>query len=469
MEVDRYSFPRRRLLKRAGQLALVLGGAACGARSGSRAPISPFSSDEAATVLIVGAGIAGLAAAQTLQQAGRTVTVLEGRDRVGGRIHTSHALAVPFDLGASWIHGIRGNPLTALASDYGLATTPTDYEDMVLRDSQGEIAQGLIWQGYRRYEELSSVIKVAGETLEADISLHQAVEQWWAQNLLPPDLAAVVQWWLDSETVLELGLDRTDLSLWEWQEELAFLGADVTFPDGFGQLPQAMAAGLDIRLNQTVTAIAHDSTGITLTTADGDIHQADAVVVTVPLGVLQRGDMIFEPPLPEETQQAIAALTMGVLNKVGLTFPRQFWPDATILGYPNHPTDAVYYGVNLTPHQGTPTLMLLSGGDNARRQEALSDGALMAEIMGQLRSHYGANVPEPTGMVRTRWGQDPFAYGSYSNLPVGSTATARATLARSVSPNLLLAGEAASDYPGTVHGAYLSGLQAAETLLGQSE
>jgi monoamine oxidase len=124
MEVDRYSFPRRCLLKRAGQLALVLGGAACGARSGSRAPISPFSSDEAATVLIVGAGIAGLAAAQTLQQAGRTVTVLEGRDRVGGRIHTSDALAVPFDLGASWIHGIRGNPLTALAADYGLATIP---------------------------------------------------------------------------------------------------------------------------------------------------------------------------------------------------------------------------------------------------------------------------------------------------------------------------------------------------------
>lgn len=456
-------WPRRRVLKRAASfMALGLtSGIACAARP-RRSPTPP---DSIGSVVIVGAGMAGLGAAQTLQQAGVTVTVVEGRDRVGGRIHTSQDLAVPIDLGASWIHGTQGNPLTDLVADYGITTASTDYDAMVLRGSDGEVAAATVAAGYRQYGELQRAVKAAGADLAQDTSVQWAVDRWWADHDLPPELAGAVRWWLESETTLEFGLDRTDLSLWEWDEDEALPGGDVLFPAGFSQLPLALAADLDIHLGQRVTTIAYGSRGVTLTTATGQTYQADGAVVTVPVGVLQRGDLRFDPPLPEEVQTAIAALRMGVLNKVGLTFPQQFWPDTTILGYLDRANTTLAYGVNLAAYHDTPALMLLSGGANARRQEALSDEALGADILAQLRSHYGPGVPEPTGLVRTRWSQDPFAYGSYSNLPVGSTVAARHTLARPIAPNLLLAGEAMADYPATVHGAYLSGLQAAATLL----
>ena len=250
-------WPRRRVLKRAASfMALGLtSGIACAARP-RRSPTPP---DSIGSVVIVGAGMAGLGAAQTLQQAGVTVTVVEGRDRVGGRIHTSQDLAVPIDLGASWIHGTQGNPLADLVADYGITTAPTDYDAMVLRGSDGEVAAATVAAGYRQYGELQQAVKAAGADLEQDTSVQWAVDRWWADHDLPPELAGAVRWWLESETTLEFGLDRTDLSLWEWDEDEALPGEDVLFPAGFSQLPLALAADLDIHLGQRVTAIAYET------------------------------------------------------------------------------------------------------------------------------------------------------------------------------------------------------------------
>lgn len=90
-------------------------------------------------VLIIGAGIAGLAAAKQLQQYGFQVTVLEGRDRLGGRIHTDRSLGFPVDLGASWIHGITNNPIENLARQWYIEIQPTDLDYILLYGSNGKL------------------------------------------------------------------------------------------------------------------------------------------------------------------------------------------------------------------------------------------------------------------------------------------------------------------------------------------
>ena len=97
-------------------------------------------------ILVVGAGMAGLSAARILHDAGYVVTLLEGRDRIGGRVWTSRKWAdAPMDLGGSWIHGVRGNPLTALADEIDAPRLPTDYDSAVLYDADGRLLGDRDW------------------------------------------------------------------------------------------------------------------------------------------------------------------------------------------------------------------------------------------------------------------------------------------------------------------------------------
>ena len=86
------------------------------------------------SVIVIGAGISGLAAAKKLNESGFSVTVLEAQDRVGGRLRTNRSLGVAFDEGASWIHGIDGNPITALAEQAGMKTAFSDDESILSYD-----------------------------------------------------------------------------------------------------------------------------------------------------------------------------------------------------------------------------------------------------------------------------------------------------------------------------------------------
>src|SRR6187397_2802607 len=91
------------------------------------------------SALVIGAGAAGLAAARELRRLGFTVTVVEARDRIGGRVYTHRGFDAPIELGASWIHGIDGNLLVPMARELGLATRPTDYNNVQLHDFDGTV------------------------------------------------------------------------------------------------------------------------------------------------------------------------------------------------------------------------------------------------------------------------------------------------------------------------------------------
>lgn len=414
-------------------------------------------------VAVIGAGLAGLSAARMLHDAGTSVTVIEARARIGGRIHTSRLWPdLPMDLGASWIHGQRGNPLTALARDAGARLIATSYDAALLLGSTGdEIDPDL-----RPAERILNRALNATEKLGRDVSVLAALEaspDWQAAS---PEMRRLIMYLVNSTLEQEYGGPARQLSAWYGQEAEEFGGPDVLFPDGFDQITTHLAKGLDIRLSTEVTELAPGQVWL----SGGSRINADKVICTLPLGVLKSGRVRFAQPLARDRAAAIDALRMGLLNKCWLLFDRVHWPDdVDWIGWlgPN----AGYWGewVSLARTLGAPVLLGFNAADAAGDIETLGDRATLAAAHEALRAMFGTGFPAPMAAQITRWGQDRHALGSYSFNAVGtSPATRRALAGADWDGQLCFAGEAASTtYFGTAHGAVLSGRATAGTLLAQ--
>ena len=420
-----------------------------------------------ASVLVLGAGIAGLAAAQALTEQGRSVIILEARNRVGGRMWTDSSLGVPLDLGASWIHGVNGNPITKLAKQFGVKTVPTDDENSIMFNADGSEYSDVEWEETESlFEEIYEEVALMQEETENDTSLQDAFDAVLSEYDLSDEQMRRLNYYAYLGTSLEYGADMNDLSLWEWDQDEEFGGEEVIFPGGYNQITNGLAKGLDIRLETVVKTIRYGDDGVVVETTAGDFV-ADQAVVTFPLGVLKQASVKFEPPLPESKQLAIQKLAMGVLNKVYLRFPEVFWDEnVETISYLGDVLGEWSDWLSFVPFTGEPVLMAFHGGDKGFALENLSDDVIVAGAMKTLQVMFGESVPEPIGVLITRWGKDPFALGAYSHIPPFASGEDYDALFEPVDDKLYFAGEATSrEYPSTVHGAYLSGLAAAREML----
>lgn len=405
-------------------------------------------------VAVVGAGFAGLAAARRLADTGLRVTVLEARDRIGGRTRTDASLGAPIDIGASWIHGTQGNPITALANDVGAKTVETDFDDFALFDGHEEVdpnaTSGLLNEWGKIDIGLDGLSEHAGDSASVADGLAEVAD------MNDP----LTSWLVASQITGEYAADPHRLSLRWFGSEGEMDGPDVLLPGGYTQLSQHLARGLDIRQNTTVRRIAYDDAGVQIETSAG-LVTANRVIVTVPLGVLKADAIAFDPPLPQPKRDAVARLGFGLLNKVVLAFDQPFWPQSRpMIGLvgADQPVSDLVNGLLVTD---TPILIGLRSGEAAWSREALSDRDAVAQVVAAL------GAPEPTGAIVTRWGTDPYSLGSYSFIAVGSSPDDMRVLGEPVGERLLFAGEATNpEFFGTVHGAYLSGIREAKRILG---
>lgn len=440
----------------------------------------------AAHVIVVGAGMSGLVTARILHDSGLRVTVLEARNRTGGRIWTNHTLGVPIDLGASWVHGADSNPLSrwCWAAGVALQIHPTG-ERRFYEQGSYERFKPLSLRAWRTLSQAgvrAAILMAQGRRSGRTPSLAQAFEPLLANTQLPLADRRLLAWIVSmSESVEGAPADQIALDAWYPAEAN---GVNAMPVGGYARLIADAAHGLDVQLNRPVTCVRLSPTGAIVETgaaADGsrpaEQLAADAVVISVPLGVLKSGLLRFEPDLPAPKRAAIARIGFGasaagdaVMNKLVLTFAERFWDDTSerCNSLPATPADRGAYTnwINVEPLAGVPALMGFANGRAAVHSDRVaSDDEIVARGLASLQRMTGRTPPPPTGVLITRWLSDPWAQGSYSFNSIHSCPEDRSEYSRPVADRIWFAGEGtqARDY-GTVQAALRSGQAAAESI-----
>jgi len=412
------------------------------------------------TVVVIGGGISGLAAAKKLKQKGFTIIVLEAQEKVGGRMRTDRSLGVAFDEGASWIHGPNGNPITNLASQSGANTFQTSDDNIKVYDTNGtSYTDTVLTTSENQFESTLNAVRSTGTQTQSFQTVFNSLYPTQANDRL-------WKYMLSAFLEFNTGGDISKLSSKFFDDDEEYSGADVIITNGYDKVTDFLATGLDIRLNTRVSSIDYSDAKVNIT-ANGNNIDADYVVVSVPLGVLKNNAITFTPSLPTNKINAISNTNIGNLNKFLLVWNSPFWDtNLQYIGYTPDTKGKFNYFLNIKKFTQANGLMTFAFGDYATVTESMTDSQVINEIMLNLKSIYGNNIPNPTNFLRTKWGQNINSFGAYSYATNGSTSADFDTLANEVNNKIFFAGEHTErEYRGTVHGAYLSGIREADKII----
>lgn len=331
-------------------------------------------STDARRVLVVGAGFAGLGAARLLHDAGVAVTVLEARDRIGGRAHSVDLGGVMADAGAAWLQQGPTNSLARLADTLGVRTVPTDFHDPLAAAPDGAVGDV-----GAAFDALAAACAAApiGAALADVLPTYLAT--------LSPTERRVAQFAIDLELDLENGAPHHRLSAHTVFAEPGVGVGDRWLPGGYTVLQQHLAAGLDIRRDAPVRRIEWDAdsraVGVRVTTDHG-VLDADVCICTVPAWLAP--DLV--PALPDAHRRAIDLLAVGTVEKALLRFDERWWP-AAASGYLRWFDRPASWGewLDLTDGVHAPVVAGLIAGDAVRRHHAgRDDDALASAAAGAL-------------------------------------------------------------------------------------
>lgn len=445
--------------------------------------------------LVIGAGMAGLAAARELRRLGASVTVLEARDRIGGRILTDRSLCgLPVEAGAEFIHGVHAAtwPDAAAAS---LASRPCSNTVRAMFDiGQGArwlpvtLAHPAVWPTFTILRRIAGAAREAASgsarpaaasgraaaDARRDMSAAEFVDRAGyrgrARTMAAMVLTAHLPGSLDEigiRGLVEDGVLKLET------------GRNRRITDGYDRLVEHIARELPVEHGYVVEEVAWGADGVRARAADGRTCEARVAICTLPVGTLQSGSLRFMPDLPESKREALAAMTMGPVSKLMLRFEERFWPGRldTLACGPGPVT--LYWpvlrgvkgdfgrggrgdGVSRSPVEPPPVLTAYLTGPKAAADGLRSDDEALATVVAHLRRLFPRSTPRVSAYRRVDWAGDPFCRGGYTFLRPGGSG-ARSRLAAADTGALLWAGDAtATDgIAATVEGAFTSGLRAA--------
>jgi monoamine oxidase len=412
-------------------------------------------------VIVIGAGWAGLTAANALRNAGVDHVVLEGRDRIGGRAYTVDLDGVAIDLGCSWIHDPIGNPMSTFADQAAIARRNADHEQDAATYRMWDARLGRELNPTEKAAALVngvtfSFVEAAGIAAElgATASMYDGAQLYLDRHGLDGDARRQAEFVIQSLSELSENYPWTKLSLDQAvRRDLLYTGGLGVFPvGGYERLYQAMAGPEQVQLSHDVEAIERSGDGVTVNAVvrSGSRRRrvsfrGSHVIVAVPLGVLKsRRGIRFDPPLPPDKIAAIKRVGFGRIEKVAMRFDEPFWEDAIrthILNISSRPPFRLPLWVDINRISGEPALVVFSAGSDAKRINALGPRGALKLTLAQLRDILGHAVPRPRAWQVTNWQGSPYTQGGYTATALGASPDDFDVLASPVDGRLLFCGE----------------------------
>ncbi len=417
--------------------------------------------------VIIGAGFSGLAAAFKLKNAGWNVTVLEARERLGGRVF-SHSLPqnpnLICELGAEWV-GESHERLKKLCNDFKIPLQKHQFDDYLLQN--GKVSRPGAWN-------FSAQAKQAFEKIKANYGKLTALQQrkldkldWWTYleeiGYTPDDL------------ILRDLMDSTDFgesirhvsafgALAEYAESSPKNEMDYKMTGGNSRLTEEFAKRIgaeNIKTNTLVLEINQTKNGIVTVKTAADSHQADAVICTAPTNSLLK--IKFNPPLPTVQREAAEELTYARICKNSVLYEKRFWKDENF----SMVSDVTsHYYFHSTQNQAGKEGILTSYaiGEKADILASQSDVRRMKIITDEL-ADFDKDAPKlAKGIASYAWQRDKYTDGAYALYRPGQWFGIRPILQK---PHLkvLFAGEHLADWQGFMEGAIETGEAAAQSLI----
>lgn len=417
-------------------------------------------------VVIIGAGVSGLAAAKKLIEGNKNVLVIEARDRIGGRILTDRNLGFPIDLGASWAHDLPNNFIAKQPTAFNIQLLP--YHDLhhqlnshTVFDAENKKLNLYELEKIKNF--FCDISKILGFQPD-DVNLAKLVETYHDPELTKSESVQVKNWlanfmvcWSGSE------LDETSIKVWKNMQEES---KQAYVLNGYDRLIENISKGISIVTSAEVKKIDYSGDQIKVYTSQGEFW-AKQGIITLPIGVLKQGAVEFIPALPESKLIAIKNIGSGSLEKAVLQFPHCFWDEQALsIELLHSKSSPIQIYINYYALMNKPVLVALYGGKTAKKMEKIRKFKSLESFVAPLKKIYRDRYVDPINIIHTQWNEDPYTRCSYSFLPRGINESCFDVLAEPINDRLYFAGEAThKTMYATVHGAYLSGIKAADKIL----